>query len=194
MATFMDGFINRFHAEAEGALDELYGAADWREIPGGNSADNAYVDLYKQKLKDAGAKYVRTFRMSGPDGRLIYHLVYATTHIKGVKAAKTAMWEVSRTGEYEFSDRTDPHQEVVVDYKDDGVWVPCAASLVLERFRGKKNVAVEDVEEYVLADTPYLFKKLILKELEKREPAAITVGNRNRSMTYPSGSRISFEG
>ena len=194
MATFMEGFIKRFHTEAEGALDELYGAADWRKIPCGNSTDITYVDLYKQKLKDAGAKYVRTFQMSGPNGNLIYHLVYATTHIKGIKAAKTAMWAVSRTGEYEFSDRTDPRQQVVVDYKDDGVWMPRAASLVLERFRGKKNVAVEDVEEYVLADTPYLFKKGILKGLEKRKPPAITVGNRKRSMTYPPGSKISFEG
>lgn len=120
MATFMEGFINRFHARSENALNELYGSDDWKEIGSTDvKADITYVDMYKQKLKDAGAKYVRTFQMSGSGGNVIYHLVYATKHIKGIKAAKTAMWAVSRDGEYAFSDRTDPQQKVLIDYKED---------------------------------------------------------------------------
>ena len=193
MATFMDGFIKRFHTEAEGALNELYGSKDWKSIASSESqSDITYVDLYKEKLKDAGARYVRTFQMYRSSGNLVYHLVYATKHIKGIKAAKTAMRDVSRTGEYAFSDRSDPLQQVVIDYKDDKVWVPDAASLVFERFRGAKDVTVGEIEEYVLGDTPYLFKKAILKDLEEKTPPRITVSNRGRPMTYPSRSRISF--
>lgn len=193
MVTFMEGFIKRFHTESEGALNELYGSDDWKRVANPDfKTDITYVDMYKQKLKDAGAKYVRTFQMSGSGGNVIYHLVYATKHIKGIKAAKTAMWNVSRDGDYAFSDRTDPHQQVLIDYKDDKVWAPRAASLVLEKFRGSNDVAVEEVEEYVLGYTPYLFKKEILRVLERKHPAVITVSNRNRSMTYPDGSTISF--
>ena len=194
MATFMERFINRFHNESENALNDLYGSDEWKTIGVTGSADITYVDLYKQKLKEAGAKYVRTFQMSGSGGNLIYHLVYATKNLTGMRAAKDAMWKVSQTGDYKFSDRTDPHQQVVIDYKDDKVWVPRAAAMVLEKFGGSKGVNVGKIEEYVLADTPYLFKRGILKELEKRKPAAITVDGRSRSMTYPPGSRISFVG
>ncbi len=195
MVTFMEGFIRRFHDDRrKSALDGLYGTGEWKNIAdSGAGADDAYVDLYKKQLENAGAKYVRTFRMIDPHGRTIYHLVYATKHIKGLEAVKRAMRKASQTGGCEFSDRTDARQQVLVDYKDDSVWIPMAAALVYEKFRGARSVPIGLIKEYVLAETPYLFKKSILKEMEGAEPPTIVdVTNRRRAGTHPDGCKISF--
>lgn len=193
MVTFMDGFINRFHGTLqERALNGLYGTDAWKEI-GGDDAAAKYVDLYKSQLVKAGARYVRTFRMDGSGNRHLYHLVYATKHIRGLKAIKTAMQKASQTGEYSFSDTTDPRQQLIIDPKAAGVWGPKAAAKIFEKFRGARNVPVGEIEEYVLADTEYLFAKSILKGMEEGDPPRITgVIDRKRKGTYPGGCRISF--
>ena len=159
----------------------------------GDDAAAKYVELYRSQLEKTGARYVRTFKVNGSGNRHIYHLVYATKHIKGLKAIKKAMQSASQSGEYSFSDATDPQQQLIIDHRDAGVWVPRAAAKVFERFRGTRNVPIEQVEEYVLAETEHLFAKSILKGMEERDPPRITgVTGRKRRWTYPDGCRISF--
>lgn len=193
MITFMDGYIRRFHDELrEDALDEIYGTTEWRQISEPN-ADITYVDLYKQELKKAGAKYVMTFEMKGSSGTGIYNLVYATKNIKGMEVMKNAMLKTSQAGEYAYSDRTDPRQLVLIDYRDESHWIPRAAKSVFKKFSGKNNVPLDLIKEYVIGHTPYPFKKAILKELEKSEPPRIVdVRSRKRQGTYPDGCRIFF--
>ena len=193
MVTFMDGFINRFHGDRnEGALNALYGTDAWKGIgESGSDEGIGYVDLYKSQLEGAGAKYVKTFRMVDCKNQTIYHLVYATKHIRGMKAMKTAMQKASRTGEYEFSDRTDPNQALLIEPKE--TTGQGAAASIFKRFGGMKSVPVEEVEEYVWTETEYVFEKSILKGMEDERPARIAaVRGRKRRGTYPGGCRISF--
>ena len=129
MITFMDTFINRFHDQKRSkALNDLYGDSSWKNLAVASAGEVAtYVGLYTQRLKDAGAKYTRTFQMRHSKSRPIYHLVYATKHIKGLEVAKNAMWNASLSGEYSFSDSTDPDQQVLINYKNKSVWGPLAA-------------------------------------------------------------------
>ena len=64
---------------------------------------------------------------------------------------------------------------------------------VYEKFRGK-TVPHDDIYEFVVAETPFPFKKsLILRNLEKSSPPKITeVINRQRAFTYPPGCLITF--
>ena len=194
MVTFMDGYIKRFHDELrEGALDEIYGTPEWRSIPESDT-DITYVDLYKQELRKAGAKYVITFEMKDSNGKGIYNLVYATKNIKGMEVMKNAMLKASQTGEYVYSDRTDPQQMVLVDYRDEAFWMPRAAEAVFKKFKGKKNMPLEVVREYVVGHTLYRFMKSILKYLETRDPPKIVgvTGRKRQGMYYPDVCRISF--
>lgn len=194
MVTFMDGYIKRFHDELrEDALDEIYGTPEWRSVPESDE-DITYVDLYKQELKKDGARYVITFEMKDSDGKGIYNLVYATNSIKGMEVMKNAMLKASQSGEYVYSDRVDPQQRVLVDYRDESVWVPRAAEAVFKKFKGKKNMPLEVVKEHVIGHTLYRFKKSILKVLENDEPPRIVgvTGRKRRGMYYPNVCKISF--
>ena len=173
------------------SIDEIYGTPDWNELAGsGPAADIAHVDLYKMQLEKAGAKYVRTFQMKNAGGMAIYHLVYATKHIKGMEVMKKSMWGVSRAGEYAYSDRTDPMQQMLFDGRDEAVWRPKAAKSVFEKFGGKR-VPLELVREHVVGHTPYPFQRSILSELEKDGKIVDVTGRKGRR-GYPDTSFISF--
>jgi len=105
---------------------------------------------------------------------------------------KKAMWNVDRTGEYKFSDRDDPGQTYIFDYQDEDHWIPAVADKIYDKFKGL-TVNVKDVEEYVIAETAYIFKKGILRYIEKNKPRYILrVNNRNRKGTFPDRCSITF--
>ena len=191
MVTFMDGFIKRFGNMQKDLIDEIYGTSDWEKLLDASpSADIAHVDLYKRQLEKAGAKYVRTFQMKNAGGVAIYHMVYATKHIKGMEVMKKSMWSVSRAGEYAYSDRTDPKQQVLIDGRDETVWRPKAAKSVFEKFGGKRK-PLDLVREHVVGHTPYPFQRSILSELEK-DGKIVDVTGRKGKRGYPDTSFISF--
>jgi len=71
-----------------------------------------------------------------------------------------------------------------------------AAEEVYKKFAGK-TVSLEEIKEFVLVETPYLFRKSILNKLEE-EGRIIRVVRRNnkprRRGTFPDGCIISFRG
>ena len=193
LITFMSSFILRFHDDLrEDALDELYGTSEWREVK--NIADRKererfVVDLYVRQLEKAGTKFHRTFEMIGENNQLVYHLVFATTHIAGLEAMKEAMVKVDRRRTFRISDRTDPQQTFLFDYFSDA-WISEAATAVHEKFTGQKAL-IDVVKKFVLKETPFLFRKAILRRLEK-EGKITEVTGRKRNFTYPDLCFITF--
>jgi len=189
LITFMSSFINRFNDEMrEDALDRLFGSEDWREIRKKSEPDERrrfIVDFYAKQLReDAGAKFYKTFEMVGKNNQIVYHLVFATKSIEGPKAMKEAMFKVDRRGTFRFSDRTDPAQAFLVDYSDEVNWMKQASSLVHAEFAGK-TIRLDKVEEFVLVKTPFVFRREILKRLE-RENKITNVGGRKKSSRFPT--------
>lgn len=197
LITFMSGFVNRFCDELrEIALDELFGTHEWQEIHKINQ-DNRIkflLDLYKRQLENVGrASYIRSFEMIGPHNHTIYHLIYGTKHWKGLKVMKDAMWRVDKRGTYKFSDITDVNQKFILEFSSESHWVPKAAAMVFNRFRGM-TVPVKEIELYVIVNTSYRFIKSILKYLEKSDdPKIVSVVGRKKRYTYPDGSIITFK-
>lgn len=195
LITFMSSFIIRFNDELrENALDDLFDSKDWRKIHKITDPDEKrrfVVDFYvKQLRKCGGVKFDRTFEMVGSNNQIVYHLIFATKNIAGLKAMKEAMLKVDRRGTFRFSDRTDPNQTFLLDYSDNKKWSEQASGLVHAEFAGK-TVSVDEVENFVWSKTPFVFKKLILKEMEKK--GKITrVDGRTRALTFPSGCSITF--
>ena len=193
LVTFMSSFILRFHDKMrERTLDELYGTKDWikvRDMDDPKEKERFVVDLYVRQLEQAGTKFHRTFEMIGENNRTVYHLVFATTHIAGLEAMKEAMVKVDRRGTFRISDRTDPQQTFLFDYSTDA-WIPAAAKAVHEKFTGQKTL-ITVVRKFVLKETPFLFRKEILKRLEK-EGKITEVTARKRNFTYPDLCFITF--
>lgn len=55
------------------------------------------------------------------------------------------------------------------------------------------TVGIEEIEEFIIAETDYILKKSILKHIEKNMPGCIVrVTNRKRRGTFPDGCKITF--
>ena len=78
---------------------------------------------------------------------------------------KEAMWKVDESGEFTFSDATDPNQMVLFSKSprfDD------LERRIMTQFAGQE-ASVGEIEEFVLSETAYRethYKRQVLKEME----------------------------
>jgi three-Cys-motif partner protein len=145
----------------------------------------------KEREADKKEVYPLYFRTIDRNNNTMYYLVHFTKSPKGREVMKEAMWKIGREGEYVFSD-VDFQQGVVsiLDYIEDKIWMEQAARQVYEHFKGK-TVDLEEISRFVIIDTPYIWRKEILKRLETRGNIEV-IGMRQKSLTYPEGIRIRF--
>lgn len=192
LVTFMEGFIRRFADYNQDILNELFGTDEWQEYLR-EKKEAPLVELYKRQLKEkAGAEYVLSFRIM-KFSQTWYYLVFATKHIKGLKVMKEAMWKIDKRGNYTFGDIR-RGQKTIYDIDSD-FHLRQAANQVYEKFAGK-TVPVEEVEEFVLVETPYIFRKKTLVLLEEKGKITNVVrndGKHRRRGTFPYGCIITFK-
>jgi len=198
LITFMSGFVRRFNDELrEEALNELYATDEWKkihEIDAPEEREKFLLQLYESQLKKlGGVEYVRSFGMIGPNSQMIYYLVFATKHLKGLEVMKDAMWKVDRTGSFKFSDITGFNQSFLIDYANEPTWVPNAANAVYLKFKGK-TVLDSEVYQFIIAETPFPKRKAPLYYLEKSSPPKIinVLRPEKSSRGFPDGCSITF--
>jgi len=199
LITFMSGFISRFLSDQrkEELFDSFFGTTKWREIISSNESEERrekkLVTLYQNQLETDG-NFVRSFEMINKSNRTIYHLIFCTHSLKGLKEMKRAMWKVDETGRFRFSDRTDPNQTVLFKHEPDYQQLK---KLIVGVFKGKE-VSIEEIENFVVVETAFRethFKTQILKpmELEVNPPEIRVVkSERKRKGAYPKGTIIRF--
>ena len=78
---------------------------------------------------------------------------------------KEAMWKADESGEFRFSDATDPNQLVLFEKAPN---VPTLRSRIVTEFSGRE-ATVANIEQFVLVETAFREShyKAILKTLEK---------------------------
>ena len=100
-----------------------------------------------------------------------YYLFYATNELLGLKKMKEAMWKVDETGEFRFSDATDPNQLVLFEKAPN---YRLLTDQILERFKGRQTT-VEAVENFVVIKTAFReshYKKILkFLEMDKKQIA-----------------------
>jgi three-Cys-motif partner protein len=201
LINFMVNPVQRFLSSAQQAAnwDALFGTPDWRSIRDESSQENRtqrIVQLYRQQLLAAGAKYVLSFAMRDTRGRISYSLFFATKDLKGLEKMKEAMWRVDGTGRYFFRDPLYPNQPLLLDAEANPDYRLLREQLV-ERFRGQ-TVPIEDVERFVLEDTAFLgthLRRNVLAPMERESPAPLVIADApsaRRRSTYPPGTQLHF--
>jgi len=68
-------------------------------------------------------------------------------------------------------------------------------SEITRSFNGK-TVPVEEIEEFVLVNTPFLdthYKRQVLDPMEREGVIEVTVSPRKRRFAFPAGTRIMFK-
>lgn len=196
LITFMFEAINRFlaHPDQPGNYDSLFGSPDWRgaiPIEDAQARKKFIHDLYLRQLQTSAAiTYVRSFEMFDTGNRPEYFLFFGTKSYDGLKKIKEAMWKADESGRFQFSDTTDMNQSLLFqptpDFSD-------LKGRIVAKFRGRR-VTVDDVERFVVVETPYRethFKQQVLKPMESVIPPELRVVTRtgqNRRGTFPSGT------
>jgi three-Cys-motif partner protein len=198
LITFMYEEINRFlsHPDQPGNYDALFGCPDWREAV--NIQDPLQRKIFihnlymKQLSTNAGIDYVRSFEMMNRGNRTDYFLFFGTKNIGGLKKMKAAMWTADEAGGFQFSDTTDVTQALLFqptpNYDD-------LRTRLTRNFGGKK-ISVDEVEKFVVTETPYRethYKSHVLRPMELSSPPGLRVTSRagkNRKGTFPAGTII----
>lgn len=175
----------------------MLGNEEWRTLLHLREEElrRAFHDLYLARLraKEGGnVEFVRSFEMCGRDGAVVYWMVFCTKSVRGLQKMKESMWKVDPAGRFRYRDTTARGQLVMFGAVEQ---VAALRTLLVERFGGRGAVTIEDVEHYVIVDTPFLPShiKAHLRELEKegRLFADRKVGG--RAGTFPAGTRLRIE-
>lgn len=150
-------------------------------------------DIYLAQLKRQ-ADFARSFEMLNFGNRTDYFLFFASNNLRGLEKMKEAMWQVDKSGTYQFSDYTDALRAMKLfgDEPD----IDLLKKITLERFKGK-DVSIEELGDFVVSETPFLrthIKTQILKPMETAgELSAISAKTGRRRGTFPPGTIMRFK-
>lgn len=195
--TFMVDAINRWleHPNPEIGHDivDVFGTQEAMAIAkgAGNRVANLRL-LYQQQLQKV-AKFVRYFEMRDIHDRIQYYLFFASNNRLGHLKMKEAMWKVSPSGEFRFSDATDANQLVL--FENDPT--PVLEKILTQKFKGKKTTG-EDIRLFVEDQTPFVgkHKTAALGRLEANKQIQVepikSDGKKRKGKTYPDDSIITF--
>jgi three-Cys-motif partner protein len=166
---FMYEEINRFigHPGQTANFNSFFGTDEWNRCvdeTDPRTRNRCLHDLYLRQLLTKGG-YVRSFEMSNARDVTDYYLFYATNELLGLKKMKEAMWKADESGEFRFSDATDPNQLVLFEKAGN---LPALQARVIAAFSGRE-ASVDDIEKFVLVETAFreTHYKGILKVLER---------------------------
>jgi len=194
--SFMYEAMNRFSGTPEFAphLDALFGCTDWRqglEIADAGQKKDFFYSLYRNQLKQAGAKYVLHFELY-QGGRLVYAIFFGTKHLLGCDRMKQAIWKVVPFGDYAFRGTRTAQLGLELEAVD-----PAAlANEVAAAFKTGEWIRVEDAKEFAQSDlTDYHsgHLKSALVHLETSGRIEIKAGSRKKARTFPDGTRFRFK-
>ncbi len=195
--SFMYEAINRFREEPRLAphFDNLFGCSDWRrglEITDGTQRKDYFYGLYKDCLKNAGAKYVLHFELYKLE-RLIYAIFFATQHEKSCDVMKKAMWKTVPFGDFKFKSGTANQLTLGIEPAD---FTTLREALHTE-FGQNRWVAIEEVEKFVMTDktdfhTGHLRQKT-LSPMEKDGEIEVRSSNPKRKKgSFKEGTQLRF--
>lgn len=187
---FMYEEVNRFlgHPDQGPNFDAFFGTSAWRDcekLIEPQARNRCLHDLYMQQLHEAAnVSHVRSFEMRNERDVTDYYLFYGTNSLQGLAKMKEAMWRIDESGEFSFSDATDPSQLVLFEK------TPNFSSLrlhILEKFSGSE-ATVQEIEDFVIAGTAFhkAHYKRVLKSLEISEHKLVVINAQTRADPAPS--------
>lgn len=201
LITFMYEEINRFIPLRElwDRFEETFGTDKWKEVVDVKDSRIRSVllhGIYENQLeREAGIKFVRSFKMVNKSNKTDYFLFFGTNNVAGLRKMKAAMWKIDESGLFQFSDAThNPEQPMLFEMEPN---YELLKKTILENFKGK-SVTIKDLEYSVLTQTPFRethYKRQILAPMETKQPPEIEVKckePRKRIGTFPRHCTVRF--
>lgn len=198
LITFMFEEINRFISDSRlwDSLTKTFGTDKWKGViseKDPKKREELLHNIYEKQLeKEAGIKFVRSFKMVNKNSKTDYFLFFGTNHITGLKKMKEAMWRIDKSGLFQFSDATyNPNQPVLFEPEPN---FNLLKKILLNEFKGK-SVSVTELENFILTQTPFRethYKKQILTPMEKSSEIKVKCKKERKKYTYPPDCIIEF--
>ena len=192
--------LNRFLAldSQRVNFERQFGGQIWEACADLTDPDSRRVcvhNAYRDQLANyALVKYVRSFEMVNRNSRTDYFLFFGTNSDAGLKKMKQAMWSVAPHGTYQFSDAThNPNQPTLFSLDPDFGYL---SSVMVDAFRACGDIRVEEVERFVVEETPFLnthYKRQVLAPLERSGRLTVVRSPRKSRYRYPPGTVLRFE-
>ena len=178
------------------SITATLGTDEWRmRACTGKATGDELAEMYAYQLKENGMVFTLDFTMRNKSNVGLYHLIFATKHIMGVKCMKEAMNRVTQDeAGLSFSSFLVQkcHKKVSWSNEQDNAK---AARMIYQKFKGKKvfvRASKEhfpcdemSVEGFLLLQTPFVFRSEQLKSMFKDRKIKLNhslVSDRN---TYP---------
>jgi three-Cys-motif partner protein len=143
-------------------ITKSFGGGEWQEVIDlhGREKEDRFRDIYVKALTErSGAKFVYPFAMRSDNDAIIYWLFFSTNNLRGLEEMKRAMWEVDRSGSFEFSDKFASSMGRLFSYDDNRL-----GNDLHTTFEGQEK-SIEDLELFVLTKTPAVNFKTALSNL-----------------------------
>lgn len=194
--SFMYEAINRFKSTPEFAshLDALFGCPDWRngvDIKAPDDKKDFFYSLYRNQLKQAGARYVIHFELY-QGGRLVYAIFFGTKHLLGCDRMKQAIWDVNPFGDYAFRGTRSGQLGLTLEAAAPASF---AAELSIALPRGRWLLFKEALEfaQSDLTDFHSGHLKRALVHLEDSGAIDVDPRTRKRARRFPDGTKFRFK-
>lgn len=193
MADSINRFLDHPDPQVRQHIVELFGTTEALAIASadGNRMSNLRL-LYQRQLSSC-ARFVRYFEIRNRRNRTVYYLFFASNHPLGHLRMKEAFWRVDASGQFRFSDATNPGQLVLFELDES----PKLAQMLQTEFAGQ-SLMVETIREWVEQKTPFLatHMRAALRLLEGRGEISVAQikqdGTKRRRNTYPDNSIVEF--
>ena len=183
------------HPNFESHLDDLFGTREWREARGlaADVKKGFLSDLYAGQLRNVGMRYVRLFEMRDAGNRTEYFLAFATQNKEGLRAIKDAMWKVDEAGGLVFSDFTAPSAGQGTLFTAEPNHADLE-DLMMARFKGQRAVPIDEINDFVLVETPFreTHGRLVLRDAERAEKIVVTRPSGRRRAYWNVGTAVTF--
>lgn len=183
-------------------IDALYGDDAWRPALGIADSDKREAFLretYRNVLESLGWK-VCSFQMINKHNQTQYYLFFATSHSLGMLEMKRAMWGAAPTGDFQYSDLTNPQQACLFDQLYDEEYAQDLAEGLYEKYSkeaiSKHALLYDYVAWHPICIKRHLTRALRILEYESSPPRIAEVqwpGDKSRKKgTYPEDCTIRF--
>ncbi len=201
IVNFWCGYMNRFKEKSEKNIIEkiknMVGEDDLSSIIDAEDSIAAFCDNFDNKLKKIG-KFTLKFIMRDETNVRDNALFFCSNSSKGFEKIKEAMWKVDPEFGNSFSVHQDSFEKVQTSLFDKEAQTYPLFEKILEQFRGKQDISVEDIFKWVIEETSFLkpHARTELENLYKKNLITITdpESRPRRSNAWPERLLLTFAG
>ena len=179
-------------------VDRLFGSDIWRkanDIVVSKEREDYLRLAYKNALENLGWK-VRAFCMINKHNQTQYYLFFATRNPLGMMAMKRAMWKSAPTGDFKYSDLSNPAQGSMLEQVFEEQYSQQLAVNLYQNHRGgsvpKQRLLQDDLAWHPICIGRHLTRALRILEVENTPPLIVNVAPRQKRGSYPENCVVTF--